>query len=1163
MSRNPLLIGAGLLGLTLLTACPVSVGSTHTVEVAAGAILAVDAQPGSFEYWLIDENDDLVEHEVLTVTPGLGALVTVEATDARGIYITTPSTATAPDYSVKFEGSVEDNAPVSYLQTDEPAFEDLRLDDEAAMLTKHAAMEAMNDQVLANWALDHTAQSDALVTLAHDQVTGSQSDLQQGLLVMQDSDDIAAAEAGIGGDPQWVDDAEAAMDLLQPQAELDAGIAEAELLDLEANAPDPAVLTAAIEACADDLELEALEVEALVTTYYPGSDSEKEDPRQDEIDAKYEQILEPALAEIEISMGDIEDCVMEAIGAEPDPAYTEPSDVPYEEIAADAEAAAEVGAAGAEAFQSDLESTWADHEEGEGAMAWDSPGWHAPADAAVALIEAEIGAELFASPTGGVGGTTPPSATSATSRTASAKDDSSADACENTSFVFNFQLQGVGVVIGTPFSDVMRGADVDDGYEVMVGLWGDDCMNGRGGHELMLGNWGDDEMHGGDEHELILGGHGDDTIFAGEGASYSFQIPTTPPIDVELDLGSVIFGGRGNDTISGSDPDYDENDAGDTGYTDLIFGDGLTDDTAGNDTIDGGAGIDFLFGQWGDDTLRNRLPGAIEINGVDWPIGSFHFGGKGDDNMIGSDRFDLMVGGRGDETAIEGRGGLDIILAGKGDDVGVDGGDGLDFVFGGRGDDEVTGGDGIDLVAGNKGDDTVLGGAGVFDLVLGGSGDDVVMGEDGIDFVFGRSGQDWVYGGDGLFDLVFGGTDRDSVFGDDGMDLVVGGEGRDWIEAGSGLVDLAVGRSETDVIYGNDGLDVLLGNGGSDWMSGDAGIDLIFASDGDDVLFGGTGVDVLAGADGADCLWGNDGLDLGIGGDGQDQLVGGAGLDLLLGGAEGDVLFGESGIDIMLGGEGADSLDGGSQLDIILGGAGEDLAYGGTELDIVLGGDEADCVDGEDGEDILLGGDGNDVLLDSMLSLGGAGEDELEIRLIALGGTGHDTILQQGTGRNFVLAGDGNDTVYQTPDEYLSLILGGKGEDTLSIPGFEAEGSGSNTKGIVLSGDGGDEVQASKGKCYVFGQDGDDYLSGEVDGTTSNDDQRDWILGGGDHDKVFGDKKDKRDTLVGEDKYRDEWPSGSWGSLHSPPVLGSCDVMPDTITCDAQMEPPGDVGAKG
>ena len=143
------------------------------------------------------------------------------------------------------------------------------------------------------------------------------------------------------------------------------------------------------------------------------------------------------------------------------------------------------------------------------------------------------------------------------------------------------------------------------------------------------------------------------------------------------------------------------------------------------------------------------------------------------------------------------------------------------------------------------------------------------------------------------------------------------------------------------------------------------------------------------------------------------------------------------------------------------------------------------------------------------------------------------------------------------------MALGGDGEDILSIPGFEAEGSGSNPKGVILAGKDGDQVQASKGKCYVLGQGGDDVLSGDPDGTSSNDDQRDWIFGGSDYDKVYGDKNDKRDVLVGEEKYRDQWPSGSWGALHAPPVLDTCDAMPAESSCDSQMEPPQEVGAKG
>jgi RTX calcium-binding nonapeptide repeat (4 copies) len=79
------------------------------------------------------------------------------------------------------------------------------------------------------------------------------------------------------------------------------------------------------------------------------------------------------------------------------------------------------------------------------------------------------------------------------------------------------------------------------------------------------------------------------------------------------------------------------------------------------------------------------------------------FGTDGDDEIIGSNRSDMIFGLRGD----------DLIAGGKGND----------WLFGGRGNDALLGGDGNDRLDGGRGRDLLLGGAGR-DELDGGAGND-------------------------------------------------------------------------------------------------------------------------------------------------------------------------------------------------------------------------------------------------------------------------------------------------------------------------------------------------------------------------------------------------------------------------------------------------------
>ncbi|MBT5944411.1 MAG: hypothetical protein HOG93_07260 [Rhodospirillaceae bacterium] len=200
---------------------------------------------------------------------------------------------------------------------------------------------------------------------------------------------------------------------------------------------------------------------------------------------------------------------------------------------------------------------------------------------------------------------------------------------------------------------------------------------------------------------------------------------------------------------------------GDLGSGEIIFGAGES-----NDTIEGGAGNDFIVGRGGDDTIE---------------------GGAGEDAIFG-DYFDdwyARSNGSASGSAASGASGM----GGSGSGTAVtfndylSGGAGSDLLVGGMGNDELRGGDDADVLYGDTyggGDSEYSWGAGWedprFDAETGsatgsGSGggvtytfDDLLNGGAGDDILHGQLGADTLYGGLGA-DTLFGGVGNDTLVG--------------------------------------------------------------------------------------------------------------------------------------------------------------------------------------------------------------------------------------------------------------------------------------------------------------------------------------------------------------------------------------------------------------
>lgn len=338
----------------------------------------------------------------------------------------------------------------------------------------------------------------------------------------------------------------------------------------------------------------------------------------------------------------------------------------------------------------------------------------------------------------------------------------------------------------------------------------------------------------------------------------------------------------------------------------------------GDDTLEGGADHDTIYGGWGNDTTGS---GDDVLSG-----------GAGNDLVWGEDGSDILSGDEGDDTVIGG-GGADVLDGGSGDDS-LLGGAGSDTIYAGTGDDVLSGGDDADRLVFDPTEltsfDTVNGGASGSDrLVISGTeslGDanftnislvEILELADGNNSVtLGAEAE-----GAGIVS-VFGGTGNDTIsasayttngvtfVGGAGADVLTGGAGNDVFVVDN---DVASGESYNGGSGGNDELKIL-----SDTNMGVVttlpGIDTITLSDGVDVQFNasslsgaslyinGTGdnanesLSVFGGT-------GNDLIDLsGIqvdsddlpgltinGGDGDDTIIGTDGVDTLIGGAGNDV----------------------------------------------------------------------------------------------------------------------------------------------------------------------------------------------------------------------------------------------------------------------------------
>ncbi|MEA2231952.1 MAG: hypothetical protein QOD83_1768 [Solirubrobacteraceae bacterium] len=352
-----------------------------------------------------------------------------------------------------------------------------------------------------------------------------------------------------------------------------------------------------------------------------------------------------------------------------------------------------------------------------------------------------------------------------------------------------------------------------------------------------------------------------------------FTDTTTPPVDGDGPGGCTVSGNVA--TCPAPAPDS----------FDVTVSAGANDDTItmsdtvstparasggdGNDTLNGSARADVLFGDNGNDNLSGNGGDDVLAGGIGDPFFFVGPGDDGDDKLSGGAGKDALSGGSGNDTIDGGPGDDNIPLFFGLFPSGLDGGPGNDTVSGGDGEDSLTGGSGDDTVNGDAGNDRVNTGDGI-DTVNGGAGDDELS----------QSDQEQ----QGSFPATL---DGDTFNGDAGDDTMVYERvGGVTVTANDNLAnDGAPGehdnvRDSVENIAGGSGDDNLTGNGGANELRGGGGNDALYGLGGSDALFGDIGNDTITGGADRDELRGERGDDTLLSNDsGPDQVGCGAGVD--------------------------------------------------------------------------------------------------------------------------------------------------------------------------------------------------------------------------------------------------------------------------------------------
>lgn len=531
--------------------------------------------------------------------------------------------------------------------------------------------------------------------------------------------------------------------------------------------------------------------------------------------------------------------------------------------------------------------------------------------------------------------------------------------------------------------------------------------------------------------------------------------PNLPPHDIltQISAGSLVAQGAAGDAImefaiTGFEPDgffnyVFEYPSQANGVAYLIsdpsgsttYGDDGTNTptlTEDDDTYDGKGGEDVVSGLGGNDTLS---------------------GGADNDTLDGGERDDRLDGGLGND-AIDGGNGKDtvsyvsadserVISLLNGDAIALFGSEhdiisNVENVIGSGYIDFITGDDNDNVLEGRASND-VLHGLGGNDVLVGGAGEDQLNGEGGIDEIrhagTAVDGYDVLYDADGTDYIVLTTPDLyDINFSRSGDDLFVSGFQLNQASSGGVQVIGHYAGSSIDYVIVDTEFYNELYSGTTDnaklYFTTDLANGLVNQQDGGEIFVGSDGDDTINTNGGIyDAVYAGLGNDIVNGGDEREQLRGQGGDDEIRGGGGNDRLRGDEGFDTLDGGDGDDlarydRAAAGVIVDLAAGTADDRTASGNIDHDILI---SIEDVRGSEFSDILLGDTGRnfiDAIGGNDTINAGAGDNTI------FGGAGNDTV-EDGGGNDFADGGAGDDRL-QT-DGVSDWLIGGDGIDIVAL----------------------------------------------------------------------------------------------------------------------------------
>jgi Ca2+-binding RTX toxin-like protein len=569
--------------------------------------------------------------------------------------------------------------------------------------------------------------------------------------------------------------------------------------------------------------------------------------------------------------------------------------------------------------------------------------------------------------------------------------------------------------------------------------------------ENLTGGAGADILTGDDNANVIEGGLGDDALTGGAGidtVSFSGSTPAT----VNLATLTAQATGWGTDTITGFENVRTglgaDNVTGDA--NDNIFFDG-----GGNDTYNGGAGIDTLDYSAATSTVTVNLS----------TLSAQNTGTSGGSDTISN--IENVIGSAVAANTLTGNAAANRFTGGAGADI-VQGINGNDVIFGGAGNDFLLGGQtaslddaSADTLEGGLGSDYLSGGLGN-DILRGGDGDDTLNGTIGATNggFFANDGGDDIYdGGDGTDIAIMAYENRAGVVGSTvGIAFDIGSlaGNSDITFNGVSVGSLTSiervtfrGTAVNDVVKGGGTLDSLTGNAGDDTLDGWYGNDTLEGGLGNDILIGGEGLDTVTHVNSTVGV----NVDLRMEGVAQNTGLGTdtlSGIEYLTGSAFGDTLRGNDEFNLIIDtgvGAGATAL---SQTDSLFGYGGNDSLQVTRVAAAVATNINMDGGDGDDfielrGGNLTAGLATNTAGLSTAtyMALGTTSNDRNVDVVTVDGGAGNDRIVLSGVASATVSAGSGNDIVSismrgATTVNNYQLTLG-SGADIIQLGGTSAE----------------------------------------------------------------------------------------------------------------------------